>query len=65
MKQNIRFCTMANGVGLAYAVSGEGPPLVMSQTRLTHLERQWRSLAWRPWLDILASIQALSAASQS
>jgi pimeloyl-ACP methyl ester carboxylesterase/DNA-binding CsgD family transcriptional regulator len=26
--------------------------LVMSATWLTHLEHQWRSLAWRPWLDI-------------
>ena len=33
------------------SVSGEGPPLVMSATWLTHLEHQWRSLAWRPWLD--------------
>jgi pimeloyl-ACP methyl ester carboxylesterase len=33
-------------------VSGEGLPLVMSATWLTHLEHQWCSLAWRPWLDI-------------
>ncbi len=52
MKQNIRFCTTADGVQLAYAVSGEGSPLVMSATWLTHLEHQWCSLAWRPWLDI-------------
>ena len=51
MNQEIRFCTSADGVKLAYAVSGEGPPLVMSATWLTHLEHQWRSLAWRPWLD--------------
>ena len=51
MNQNIRFCTTPDGVQLAYAVSGEGPPLVMSATWLTHLEHQWRSLAWRPWLD--------------
>jgi pimeloyl-ACP methyl ester carboxylesterase/DNA-binding CsgD family transcriptional regulator len=51
MNQNIRFCTSPDGVRLAYAVSGEGPPLVMSATWLTHLEHQWRSLAWRPWLD--------------
>jgi pimeloyl-ACP methyl ester carboxylesterase/DNA-binding CsgD family transcriptional regulator len=51
MDQNIRFCTTADGVRLAYAVSGEGPPLVMSATWLAHLEHQWRSLAWRPWLD--------------
>jgi pimeloyl-ACP methyl ester carboxylesterase/DNA-binding CsgD family transcriptional regulator len=51
MNQNIRFCTSFDGVKLAYAVSGEGTPLVMSATWLTHLEDQWRSLAWRPWLD--------------
>jgi pimeloyl-ACP methyl ester carboxylesterase/DNA-binding CsgD family transcriptional regulator len=51
MNQDIRFCTTADGVRLAYAVSGAGPPLVMSATWLTHLEHQWRSLAWRPWLD--------------
>jgi pimeloyl-ACP methyl ester carboxylesterase/DNA-binding CsgD family transcriptional regulator len=49
--QSIRFCNSADGVRLAYAVSGEGPPLAMSATWLTHLEHQWRSLAWRPWLD--------------
>jgi len=51
MNQTIRFCTTADNVRLAYAVSGEGPPLVMSATWLTHLEHQWHSLAWRPWLD--------------
>jgi pimeloyl-ACP methyl ester carboxylesterase/DNA-binding CsgD family transcriptional regulator len=51
MDQNIRFCTTADNVRLAYAVSGEGPPLVMSATWLTHLEHQWHSLAWQPWLD--------------
>jgi pimeloyl-ACP methyl ester carboxylesterase/DNA-binding CsgD family transcriptional regulator len=54
VNQDIRFCTTADGVQLAYAVSGEGPPLVMSATWLTHLEYQWRSLAWRPWLDALS-----------
>jgi pimeloyl-ACP methyl ester carboxylesterase/DNA-binding CsgD family transcriptional regulator len=51
MNQDIRFCTTSDGVRLAYAVSGEGSPLVMSATWLTHLEHQWHSLAWRPWLD--------------
>jgi pimeloyl-ACP methyl ester carboxylesterase/DNA-binding CsgD family transcriptional regulator len=51
MNQDIRFCTASDGVKLAYAVSGEGPPLVMSATWLSHLEHQWQSLAWRPWLD--------------
>jgi pimeloyl-ACP methyl ester carboxylesterase/DNA-binding CsgD family transcriptional regulator len=54
MNQDIRFCTTADGVRLAYAVSGDGSPLVMSATWLTHLEHQWNSLAWRPWLDVFA-----------
>jgi hypothetical protein len=51
MNQSIRFCTTPDGVRLAYAVSGEGPAIVMSATWLTHLEHQWRSIAWRPWLE--------------
>jgi hypothetical protein len=54
MKQDVRFCATADSVRLAYAVSGEGPPLVMSATWLKHLEHHWRSLAWRPWLDIFS-----------
>jgi pimeloyl-ACP methyl ester carboxylesterase/DNA-binding CsgD family transcriptional regulator len=55
MNQQIRSCTSADGVKLAYAVSGEGPPLVMSASWLTHLEHQWRSLAWRPWLEAFSN----------
>ena len=55
MNQSIRFCMTPDGVQLAYAVSGDGPPLVMSASWLTHLEHQWQSLAWRPWLDAFTS----------
>ncbi len=40
VKQDTRFCRSFDGVRLAYAVSGDGPPLVMSATWLTHLEHQ-------------------------
>jgi pimeloyl-ACP methyl ester carboxylesterase/DNA-binding CsgD family transcriptional regulator len=59
MQQHIRFCRATDGVRLAYATSGEGPPLVMAATWLTHLEHQWRSLAWRPWLDAFAAFTLL------
>jgi len=55
MNQSIRFCTTAAGVKLGYAISGDGPPLVMSATWLSHLEHQWKSLAWQPWLEGLSS----------
>lgn len=54
MDQTIRFCTNADGVKLAYAVSGQGPLLVLSSSWLSHLEHQWRSPAWGPWLEALS-----------
>ena len=54
MNQDVRFCTSADNVKLAYAVSGEGSPLVMPATWLSHLEHQWKSLAWRHWLESLS-----------
>jgi pimeloyl-ACP methyl ester carboxylesterase/DNA-binding CsgD family transcriptional regulator len=51
MNQQIRFCKSFDGVRLAYATSGTGTPMVMSASWLTHLEHQWRSLAWKPWLE--------------
>ena len=55
MQQNIQFCTTADGAKLAYAVDGEGPPLVLATAWLTHLGPQWRALAWQPWLDTFSS----------
>jgi pimeloyl-ACP methyl ester carboxylesterase/DNA-binding CsgD family transcriptional regulator len=54
MDQEIRYCTSADGVKLAYAISGEGPPLVLSASWFTHLENQWRSLVWQSWLEALS-----------
>jgi pimeloyl-ACP methyl ester carboxylesterase len=51
MNQEIRFCTCPDGARIAYALSGRGAPLVMSGVWLNHLEYQWQSLAWRPWLE--------------
>lgn len=53
--QQVRFCRSFDGAEIAYAVSGEGPPVVMLPSWLTHLEYQWRSVAWRPWLEALSS----------
>jgi pimeloyl-ACP methyl ester carboxylesterase len=54
MNQEIRMCRSADGTRIAYALTGAGSPLVMSAPWLTHLEHQWRSLAWRPWLEALS-----------
>jgi pimeloyl-ACP methyl ester carboxylesterase/DNA-binding CsgD family transcriptional regulator len=54
MGQQISFCTAPDGVRLAYAVHGSGPPIVRVATWLTHLEFDWESPVWRHWLDGLA-----------
>jgi len=41
-------------VRLAYASHGKGPPIVKAPNWLTHLEFDWKSPLWRPWLEALA-----------
>lgn len=50
MEQRIRFCKSRDGVQLAYATSGEGPPFVKVANFLTHLEYDWRSPVVRPFI---------------
>ena len=47
MDQDIRFCTAWDGVRIAYATSGAGPPLVKAANWLNHLEYDWESPIWR------------------
>jgi len=48
--QQVRFCIAGDGVRLAYAVHGSGPPIVRAATWLTHLDFDWESPVWRHWL---------------
>ena len=50
MAQQVRFCTAPDGLRLAYAVHGSGPPIVRAATWLTHLDFDWDSPVWRHWL---------------
>jgi len=59
VKQHVRFCTATDGVRLAYAVHGSGPPLVRVATWLSHLELDWESPVWRHWLQRLAERHTL------
>ncbi|MCC6006674.1 MAG: winged helix-turn-helix domain-containing protein, partial [Rhodobacteraceae bacterium] len=50
-RQRIGMWRSRDGVRLAYARSGSGPPLVRAGHWLTHLEHDWHSPIWRPILD--------------
>ena len=54
MNQQIRFCKSFDGTQLAYAMTGEGPPLVRAPHWLTHLEYEWQSPVWKPWIESLS-----------
>lgn len=54
LEQRIRFCAAPDGVQLAYATSGHGPPLVKPANWLTHLDFDWESPVWRHWLRELS-----------
>lgn len=49
-EQEIRFCEAPDGVQLAYATIGEGPPIVKAPNWMSHLEYEWESPVWRHWL---------------
>lgn len=53
-RQQIRFCTTADGVRLAYATSGKGPPLLRVGSFINHLDFDWDSPVWRHWLRELS-----------
>jgi pimeloyl-ACP methyl ester carboxylesterase/DNA-binding CsgD family transcriptional regulator len=54
MRPPVRFCTSSDGVRLAYAISGDGPPLVRAPHWFTHLEHDWSNPAMRPWVEDLS-----------
>jgi len=51
--QEIGFCWSPDGVCIARATHGQGPPLVKAANWLTHLDYDWQSPVWRHWLEAL------------
>lgn len=53
-RQNIRFCTAPDGTRIAIASIGGGPPLLRASHWLSHVEFDFESPVWRPWLQALS-----------
>jgi pimeloyl-ACP methyl ester carboxylesterase/DNA-binding CsgD family transcriptional regulator len=58
-RQELRFVTTPDGVRIAYARQGQGPPLVRAAHWLSHLEFDWQSPVWRDFLWQLADGRTL------
>lgn len=54
VRQEIRFCRSGDGVRLAFALAGEGPPLVKAANWLNHLEYDWEGPVWSHLLRRMA-----------
>jgi pimeloyl-ACP methyl ester carboxylesterase/DNA-binding CsgD family transcriptional regulator len=53
-RQVIRYRTTTDGVRIAWAEAGGGPPLVKSSNWLSHLEFDWESPVFRHWVHFFA-----------
>ncbi|WP_245451762.1 alpha/beta hydrolase [Mesorhizobium waimense] len=53
-RQSIGFCQSADGVRIAYATVGTGPPLVKAANWLNHLELDWQSHIWSKTFQALS-----------
>jgi pimeloyl-ACP methyl ester carboxylesterase/DNA-binding CsgD family transcriptional regulator len=49
-RQRIRILRASDGIQLAWAEAGSGPPLVKAANWITHLEYEWESPVWRHWI---------------
>lgn len=57
--QRIHFCKAHDGARLAYALLGDGPPLVKAANWLSHLELDRQGPLWRHWLEHFGARHAL------
>ncbi|MET0900860.1 MAG: alpha/beta fold hydrolase [Mycobacterium sp.] len=53
-RQSIAFTRASDGIRLAYAVSGDGPPLVRAANWMTHLGYDIESPVWSHWVRDLS-----------
>jgi DNA-binding winged helix-turn-helix (wHTH) protein/fermentation-respiration switch protein FrsA (DUF1100 family) len=58
-EQTIHFAKSDDGTDIAFAQSGMGPVLVRAGHFLTHLEKDWSSPVWGPYLKKLSAAHSL------
>jgi len=55
VKQMVRFARVADGARIAFATTGSGYPLVNAAHWLGHLEYDWQTPVWLPWIQRLSA----------
>ena len=62
--QRVRYCASKDGTQIAYASTGTGMTFVRTGHWLTHLEHDWHSPIFRPFLDRLGETFAITRYDQ-
>ena len=57
--QRIAFVRTKDNMNIAYAISGDGPPLVRAGTWLTHVQHDWENRLWSHWLHFMSARHTL------
>ncbi len=50
----VRYCLSPDGASIAHAQVGEGYPLILAGSWMTHLEKDWENPGWGPHLSHIA-----------
>jgi pimeloyl-ACP methyl ester carboxylesterase/DNA-binding CsgD family transcriptional regulator len=53
VEHHISFTTSSDGTRIAYAIAGDGPPLVKVANYMGHVEYDWDTPVWAHWLEEL------------
>jgi pimeloyl-ACP methyl ester carboxylesterase/DNA-binding CsgD family transcriptional regulator len=53
VEHRISFTTSSDGTRIAYAIAGDGPPLVKVANYMGHVEYDWDTPVWAHWLEEL------------
>lgn len=59
VNQDVRFCRGRDGVRLAWAIHGNGPPVIVVSCWLSHLQHDWRSPVWQHFLRDLGEFSTI------
>jgi class 3 adenylate cyclase/pimeloyl-ACP methyl ester carboxylesterase len=59
LHQRIKYCSSTDGVHLAYATIGDGPPVLKAPNWINHIEYDWQSPVWRAFLTEFAQQSSL------
>jgi len=58
-EQRIAFTSSTDRTQIAYALSGEGGPIVRAGTWLTHIQHDWESPIWSHWFRLMSERHTL------